>query len=133
MEAAIDSPYDILGEQDVAETEKTSLLQGTLDMLVLKSLLRGTRHGYDIARWIETTSDDILSVEEGSLYPALHRLERKGWIVAEWGLSESNRRAKYYTLTRVGRAQLTREVETWAAVVRGISLILNAPNAEVQP
>jgi PadR family transcriptional regulator, regulatory protein PadR len=117
----------------MAANDKAALLQGTLDMLVLKALLPGARHGYDIARWIQATSDDILSVEEGSLYPALHRIERRGWITSEWGQSESNRRAKYYKLTRAGRVQLSREVEAWGTMVRGITLILDARTAEVQP
>jgi PadR family transcriptional regulator, regulatory protein PadR len=110
----------------MAANDKVALLQGTLDMLILKSLVPGARHGYDIARWIQSTSDDVLAVEEGSLYPALHRVERRGWITSEWGLSRSNRRAKFYTLTRSGRAHLAREVEAWQAIVRGIALVLNA-------
>lgn len=102
------------------------LLQGTLDMLILKSLQTQTRHGYDITRWIQATSDDVLAVEDGSLYPALHRIERRGWITSEWGPSESNRRARYYKLTRSGRSQLTHEVSAWESLVRGISLVLNA-------
>jgi transcriptional regulator len=89
------------------------LLQGTLDVLVLKTLSWGPRHGYAIARWIEQVTDDVLRVEEGSLYPALHRLEKRGWIEAEWGTSENNRRAKYYRLTTRGRAQLRAELSTW--------------------
>lgn len=114
----------------MAADDKAALLQGTLDMLILKSLLSGARHGYDIARWIQATSDDLLAVEEGSLYPALHRIERRGWIKAEWGQSKSNRRAKYYELTRAGRAQLTREVDAWESLARGIGLILNARSVE---
>jgi transcriptional regulator len=89
------------------------LLQGTLDVLVLKTLSWGPRHGYAIARWIEQVTDDVLRVEEGSLYPALHRLEKRGWIEAEWGTSENNRRAKYYRLTTRGRAQLRAELSAW--------------------
>ena len=110
----------------MATGEKVPLLQGTLDMLILKSLLSGARHGYDITRWIQATSHEVLAVEDGSLYPALHRIERRGWISSEWGPSESNRRAKFYTLTRPGRAQLIREVSAWESLVRGISLVLNA-------
>ena len=112
------------------EKEKAALLQGTLDMLILKSLQSGPRHGYDVARWVESTSDDILAIEEGSLYPALHRLERRGWIAAEWGLSESNRRAKYYQLTKTGRARLKHEVHAWESLVRGITLVLEAKPTE---
>lgn len=115
----------------MANNDKAALLQGTLDMLILKSLLSGERHGYDIARWIQVTSDDVLAVEEGSLYPALHRIERRGWITSEWGQSQSNRRAKYYTLTRSGRAQLVREVDAWESLARGIALVLKAKSAEV--
>ena len=81
------------------------------------------------SRWIQSTSDDVLTVEEGSLYPALHRVERRGWIAAEWGLSQSNRRAKFYSLTRAGRTHLAREIETWQTLVRAISLVLNAKEA----
>ena len=114
----------------MSANDRMALLQGTLDMLVLKSLLPGARHGYDIARWIQATSDDVLAVEEGSLYPALHRMERRGWITFEWGQSESNRRAKFYQLTRAGRAQLAREVSNWETLVRGIALILKAKPTE---
>lgn len=106
--------------------EPVPLLQGTLDMLILKSLLSGPRHGYDITRWIQATSDEVLAVEDGSLYPALHRIQRRGWITSEWGLSESKRQAKFYALTKTGRAQLAREVDTWQTLVRGINLILDA-------
>lgn len=114
----------------MAKIEKAALLQGTLDMLILKSLLQGPRHGYDIVTWIQTVSHDVLGVEEGSLYPALHRMEQREWIVAEWGKSKSNRRAKFYQLTRLGKAQLTREVHEWEQLVRGITLVLNATPAE---
>jgi transcriptional regulator len=114
----------------MAQNDKVALLQGTLDMLILKSLMPGARHGYDIARWIQATSDEVLAVEEGSLYPALHRVERRGWISSEWGQSQSNRRAKFYKLTRSGRAQLEREIEAWQTIVRGIALVLNAKSKE---
>ena len=97
-------------------------LHGTLDVLILKTLSWGPRHGYAIARWIEDTTDNALQIEDGSLYPALFRLEQRGWIQAEWGVSELNRRAKFYRLTERGRAQLAAETEDWsrfaAAVVR---------------
>jgi transcriptional regulator len=99
---------------------KVDLLQGTLDMLVLKALSWGSMHGYEVTRWLEERSGDALRIEEGSLYPALHRLARRGWVVAEWGVSENNRRAKYYTLTAEGRRQLRAEATSWeqfAAVV----------------
>ena len=114
----------------MSRQDKAALLQGTLDMLILKSLLQGSRHGYSIARWIQATSDEALAVEEGSLYPALHRMERRGWITSEWGQSESNRRAKFYKLTRTGRAQLGREVDSWNSLVKAISLVLNAQPSE---
>ena len=112
--------------------KKAELLQGTLDMLILQSPARGPHHGYSVARWIQSTTDDALTVEEGSLYPALHRMERRGWISSEWGQSESNRRAKYYRLTATGRAQLRREVHAWEKLVAAITLVLNANTAEVK-
>jgi transcriptional regulator len=106
--------------------DSIDLLVGTLDLLVLKTLLRGPMHGYSIAESIQQTSDDVLRVEEGSLYPALHRLERRGWVDAEWGLSENNRRAKYYRLTRTGRKQLAVEVADWARLSAAIARVLAA-------
>lgn len=117
----------------MAAPDKLTLLQGTLDMLILKSLLTGARHGYGITHWIQATSNDVLTVEDGSLYPALHRIERRGWITSEWGPSESNRRAKFYSLTRSGKAQLTQEIDTWEALVQGISLVLQARPQEARP
>ena len=114
----------------MAKQRKAELLQGTLDMLILKSLVRGPQHGYAVARWIQATTNDALQIEEGSLYPALHRMQRRGWVSADWGLSESNRRAKYYRLTRKGSAQLSREVKAWEQLVRAIDLVLNAQVAE---
>src|SRR5688500_10468486 len=92
---------------------RVDLLQGTLDMLVLKALSWGSKHGYGIVSWLEQMTDSALVVEEGSLYPALHRLAKRGWVKAEWGVSENNRRAKYYTLTAEGRRQLAAEANTW--------------------
>jgi transcriptional regulator len=103
---------------------KTELLQGTLDLLILKTLAAGPLHGYAIAQRIQQRSDDVLVVEEGSLYPALHRMEGKGWIGAEWGKSDNNRRAKYYSLTRAGRKQLGEETVLWERVRRAITLVL---------
>ena len=100
------------------------LLQGTLDVLVLKTLSWGPRHGYAIARWIRQTTDDVLRIEEGALYPALHRMERKGWIEAEWGLSENNRRAKFYQLTSRGRQQLRAESATWTQYAAAVAKVL---------
>jgi PadR family transcriptional regulator len=105
-------------------TTKAELLQGTLDLLILKTLATGALHGYAIAQRIQQRSDDVLVVEEGSLYPSLYRMEEKGWIAAEWGKSENNRRAKYYSLTRLGRKQLEEETAIWERVCRAITLVL---------
>jgi transcriptional regulator len=102
-----------------------NLPQGSLDLLVMQTLDRGKQHGYQIARHIQTTSGDVLRVEEGSLYPALHRLERRGWVTAEWGQSEANRRAKYYRLTTAGRKQLRVEVATWRAMAEAIGKVID--------
>lgn len=103
------------------------VLRGTLDLLILKSVSWGPTHGYAVARWIEQATDDVLRIEEGSLYPALHRLENRGWISAEWGVSENNRRAKYYTLTVEGRAQLRHETVTWTRFAYAVFAALDAP------
>ena len=103
---------------------KAELLQGTLDLLVLRTLSDGRLHGYDVARRIQERSGDVLVVEEGSLYPALYRMEDRGWISAEWGKSDNNRRAKFYSLTRAGRKQLDEEAATWDRVSRAIKLVL---------
>ena len=105
-------------------TSKAELLQGTLDLLILKTLWAGPMHGYAVAQRIQLCSDDVLVVEEGSLYPALYRMEERGWISAEWGKSENNRRAKFYSLTRTGRKQLEQEVAIWERVRRAITLVL---------
>jgi PadR family transcriptional regulator PadR len=104
--------------------EKPDLVYGTLDMLILKALHHGSRHGLAIADRIQQMSQDILRVEQGSLYPALYRLEAQGWIKAEWGLSDTNRKARYYQLTRTGRRQLATEEEHWSRITRGIKLVL---------
>lgn len=106
--------------------KKAELLQGTLDMLVLRVLMSGPMHGYAIVRRIQESSGDMLVVEEGSLYPALHRMERKGWIDPEWGLSESNRRAKFYRLTRSGRKQVTVQTDRWDLLVEAVSGVMLA-------
>jgi PadR family transcriptional regulator PadR len=100
------------------------LLQGTLDMLVLKALARGAKHGYAVAEWIHETSEDVLRVEEGALYPALHRLELRGWLASEWGASENNRRAKYYSLTAAGRRQLSAETKHWRRMTGAIGRVM---------
>ena len=104
--------------------ERLSLLQGTLDLLVLRTLVLGPQHGQGIARAIQQTSDDVLLVEHGALYPALQRLEARGWIAAEWGTSANNRRARFYRLTRVGRRQLTREANRWRRMAGAIARVL---------
>jgi transcriptional regulator len=103
---------------------KTDSLQGTLDLLVLKTLEAGAMHGYGIACHIERASADLLRVEEGSLYPALHRIEQTGWIRAEWKVSETGRQAKYYRLTRAGVKQLEAERERWRNLTRGVAKVL---------
>lgn len=103
----------------------SDLYVGTLDVLILKALSWGPMHGYGIARWIEQVTDEELLVEEGSLYPALHRLERRGWIKATWGASDNNRRAKYYALTRAGRTQLDSQTDTWRALTTAVNLLLD--------
>ena len=103
---------------------KGDILQGTLDLLILKTLRNGPTHGYGIASHIERISDELLRVEEGSLYPALHRIEQIGWIRAEWKLSESGRQAKFYRLTRAGLKQLAAEEERWQKLTRGVSKVL---------
>jgi transcriptional regulator len=100
------------------------VLQGTLDLLILRTLVRGPQHGYGIAVHIQQVSDEVLRVEEGSLYPALHRIEQAGWISSEWGRSENNHRAKYYRLTAVGRKQLAKEEENWERLTRAVAKVL---------
>ena len=116
-------PLEYLGENMTAQ--KSELLQGTLDLLILKTLTAGPLHGYAVAQRIQQRSDDLLVVEEGSLYPALYRMEEKGWIRAEWGKSENNRRAKFYSLTRAGRKQLQEETALWQQLVRAMTLVLD--------
>ncbi len=108
-------------------TPSVDILRGTLDLLLLKGLSWGPSHGYGVARWIEQATGDVLRVEEGSLYPALHRLELRGWIESEWGVSENNRRAKFYHLTPAGRAQLRVETSTWTRFARAVFAALEAP------
>jgi PadR family transcriptional regulator PadR len=103
---------------------RTDLMQGTLELMILKTLSREAMHGYGIAQRIHQTVDDLLKIEDGSLYPALYRMEERGWIKSEWGVSENNRRAKFYKLTRAGRKQLDGECANWERVSRAISRIL---------
>jgi len=104
---------------------RVDLLQGTLDLLILRTLAGGSRHGHAIAKHIQRTSEELLQIETGSLYPALHRLEAKGWISATWALSDKGKRARYYRLTPAGRRQLASEQSKWRALARAIGLILN--------
>ena len=106
------------------QSTETEMLQGTLDMLILKTLVMGPAHGHTIAHVIENTSEDVLQVEQGSLYPALHRLEDRGWLSAYWGASENNRKAKFYELTATGRKQLTVETSRWRQMARAIGLVM---------
>jgi transcriptional regulator len=111
---------------------RVGLLQGTLDLLILRTLLSGRAHGHAIAKHIQRTSEDLLQVETGSLYPALHRLEAKGWIASSWELSQKGKRAKYYRLTPRGRKQLAAEQSKWEAFARAMGLILNPVDQEAQ-
>jgi transcriptional regulator len=104
--------------------QKNEMLQGTLDMLILRTLITGAAHGHTIAHVIEHTSDEVLQVEQGSLYPALHRLEDRGWVSSYWGASENNRKAKFYKLTAAGRKQLIAETSRWRQIVDAIGRVL---------
>jgi PadR family transcriptional regulator PadR len=110
---------------------KNDTLQGTLALLVLKTLQRGSMHGWGITMHIQQISDQVLQVEEGSLYPALHRMEQEGWIVAEWGMSDNNRRARYYRLTAAGRKQLVAEEKQWAKLTNAVAQVLSFADSEV--
>ena len=103
---------------------QTDLLQGTLDLLILRTLVLGPQHGWGVSQHIQQISDDVLQVKEGSLYPALHRLEQKGWIASRWGVSDNNRKAKYYRLTKAGRAQLDREAAQWRRFAGAVETVL---------
>ena len=105
---------------------QTDLLQGTLDMLILKTLALGSMHGFGVSQRIRQLSRDVLDVQQGSLYPALHRLERRGWIRAHWGTSDNNRRARFYELTRVGRRQLEDETRSWERLAAAVQQVLLA-------
>jgi PadR family transcriptional regulator, regulatory protein PadR len=111
---------------------RLELLQGTLDLLILNTLLAGPTHGHAIAKHIQRTSEELLQVETGSLYPALHRLEAKGWVAAAWELSEKGKRARYYRLTPLGRKQLVAEQSKWAAFARAMGLVLKPIDQEAQ-
>lgn len=107
-----------------AEKERQEMLQGTMDMLILRTLVMGPAHGHTIAHAIEQTSDEVLQVEQGSLYPALHRLEDRGWLASYWGTSENNRRAKFYKLTAAGKKRLTAEASRWRQMVAAIGRVM---------
>lgn len=113
-------------------SSRIELLQGTLDLLILRTLLGGASHGHAIAKHIQRTSEDLLQVETGSLYPALHRLEAKGWIAASWDLSDKRKRARFYRLTAAGKKQLATERSKWDAFSRAMGLILNPADQEAQ-
>lgn len=112
-----------------AQLDTVPVLQGTLDMLILKSLAWGPKHGFGVLRHIEQVTGEELQVEEGALYPALHRMHRKGWLEAEWGLSENNRRARFYRLSEAGERALRSQVRDWGRMVRVISLVLEGEPA----
>jgi len=105
-------------------SDQTDLLQGTLDLLIMRTIAPEPLHGWAIAQRIQQISDELLKVQQGSLYPALHRLEHQGWITAEWGASDNNRRARFYSLTRAGRKQLSTEVSKWERLSAGVNLVL---------
>ena len=105
---------------------RTNLMQGTLELLILKTLERESMHGYGIVQRIHETVEDLLKVEDGSLYPALYRMEERGWIASEWGVSENNRRAKFYRLTKTGRKQLEAECANWERISQAINKVLQA-------
>jgi transcriptional regulator len=113
-----------------SDEPRLELLQGTLDMLVLRTLQWGSQHGHGIGQAIRAQSDDLLKVETGSLYPALHRLEKRGWLKSEWGVSDANQKAKYYRLTATGKAQLLRERDRWSQLVDAIGRVLNPAPAK---
>jgi PadR family transcriptional regulator PadR len=106
------------------------ILKGTLDLLILQALSWGPAHGYGVARWLQHATDDALAIGEGTLYPALHRLEERGWVAASWGISENNRQAKFYALTRRGRAQLRIEAANWRRYAAAVFAALEAPALE---
>jgi PadR family transcriptional regulator PadR len=107
-----------------APTRNPDLLRGTVELLILKALTHGQQHGFGIARWLENVTSDVLRLEEGSLYPALHRMERRGWLEAEWGMSDNNRQVKYYRLTRRGREYLHRESSGWTEFATAVFKVL---------
>ena len=112
------------------EMNDAEMLKGTLDMMILRTLITGDAHGHTIAKIIERNSEDVLEVEQGSLYPALHRLEDRGWVSSYWGASENNRKAKFYRLTAAGKKQLVHETRRWRQMTRAIGLVMGEEAAE---
>jgi transcriptional regulator len=106
-----------------------TLLQGTLDLMVLKALERGSEHGYGVARWVREVTEGVLAVEDGALYTSLHRLERRGWVESSWGVSENNRKAKYYALTALGRRELSSEAKAWTKYADAVFKVLGHARA----
>ena len=121
-------PVELLGRIKVKDSRQ-ELLKGTLDMLILQALHEGAMHGYGVARWIEERTEGTLIIEEGSLYPALYRMEKRDWVESRWGASENNRRARYYEMTDAGRKQLDKETQSWARLVWAINRIVPVPAA----
>jgi transcriptional regulator len=127
MDGCSPSPLDLHRKKELPLFARdAAALQGTVELLVLKRLSWGPMHGYGIARWIETATDDVLRVEEGSLYPALYRMIRKGWIKGEWGTSDNNRRAKFYRLTKAGQRQLEEQANGWLRLSQAVSRAVTA-------
>ena len=112
---------------DATKPSTPDILRGTLDLLILQALSWGPAHGYNVAKWVETATGDALALGEGTLYPALHRLEERGWVTATWGTSENNRQAKFYALTRAGRARLRVEADNWRRYAAAVFTALDAP------
>ena len=112
------------------EATDVEMLKGTMDMMILRTLVSGDAHGHTIAKVIERSSEDVLEVEQGSLYPALHRLEDRGWVSSHWGASENNRKAKFYRLTAAGKKQLLRETQRWRQMTRAIGLVMGESATE---
>ena len=112
----------------IRDSSDVEMLKGTLDMMILRTLVAGDAHGHTIAKIIERTSEDVLEVEQGSLYPALHRLEDRGWVSSLWGASENNRKARFYSLTPAGREQLMEKTGEWRRMMRAMGLILDSGN-----
>lgn len=129
LRSYIRSPETLRGDANAVKTDELGLVNGTLDLLVMRTLAGGPKHGFAIARWIRTTSDDAILVEDRALYLALHRLEERGLVESEWGLSENNRRARFYQITRAGKRQLQTRAEHWTRYVEAVFKILQSADA----